>query len=99
MSTRRGFAARARNVHRTNSGTITVRDQYDTLLMWKGNHFGSSMISTGMKGTPRQGIWPNSASVMCVKTLAWAAPPRASTASRALTMWGSSGSSPVSLSA
>ncbi len=31
-----------------NSGTITVRDQYDTLSMLKGNQRGISMISTGM---------------------------------------------------
>jgi hypothetical protein len=31
-----------------NKGTMTVRDQYETFSIWKGNQRGSSMISTGM---------------------------------------------------
>ena len=42
-----GLAAVTLSVERTNSGTITVRDQYETLRMWNGNHAGRSMISTG----------------------------------------------------
>ncbi len=42
----------------TKSGTITVRLQYEILSRWNGNHFGSSMISTGITGTARQGIMP-----------------------------------------
>ena len=36
--------------------------------MWKRNHRGNSMISTGVNGTPDQGIWPKSARVIRVKT-------------------------------
>ena len=43
--------------------------------MWKGNQRGSTMISTGTTGTPLQGIDPNSASRLRVKTLLCAAPP------------------------
>ncbi len=84
--TLRGLAAQGLSVQSTNNGTITVRDQYETLDMWNGNHLGSSMISTGMKGTPRQGIWPNSASAILVKTLTLTAPPRATIAARARAM-------------
>ena len=42
----------------TSSGTITVRAQYEILSMWNGNHFGSSMISTGITGTLFHGITP-----------------------------------------
>ena len=78
---------------------MVVRDQYDTLLRWKGNQRGRSMISTGIAGTERQGTWPKSASVIRVNTLHRAAPPAASTALRARAMCGASGSSPISLSA
>ena len=61
----------------TSSGTITVRDQYDTLLRWNGNHSGRCMISTGITGTARHGTWPNSASWARVNTLARSAPPAA----------------------
>ena len=37
MCTSRGFLARGLRVHRMNSGTMTVRDQYDTLSRWNGN--------------------------------------------------------------
>ena len=47
-ATPRGFFASGLRVQRMNSGTITVRDQYDTLSRWNGNQRGSSMISTGM---------------------------------------------------
>ena len=70
----------------TSSGTMTVRLQYEILSRWNGNHFGSSMISIGITGTARHGMKPNKASMMRVKTLARAAPPRASTASRARRM-------------
>ncbi len=50
--------------------------------MWNGNQRGSSMHSTGMTGTARQGTWPNSAMAMRVKTLAFAAPPCPSTQAR-----------------
>src|SRR6185369_16901204 len=46
----------------TSNGAITVRDQYDTLFMWNGNHNGKCMISTGITGTEVQGSAPNSAS-------------------------------------
>ena len=61
----------------TSSGTMTVRLQYEILSRWNGNHFGSSMISTGITGTARHGMKPNSASMMRVNTLARSAPPRA----------------------
>ena len=70
----------------TSSGTMTVRLQYEILSRWNGNHFGNSMISIGITGTACQGMKPNRASMMRVKTLARAAPPRASTASRARRM-------------
>ena len=56
--------ARTLREHSTNSGTITVRDQYDTLSRWNGNHFGSRVISTGICGTARQERMANSASRM-----------------------------------
>ena len=43
--------------------------------MWNGNQRGSSMISTGMTGTARQGTCLNNARVILVKTLQRAAPP------------------------
>ncbi len=42
----------------TNSGTITVRAQYETLSRWNGNHFGSSITSTGITGTAVHGTSP-----------------------------------------
>ena len=58
MVTPRGFLAWGFNACSTSSGTITVRAQYEILSMWKGNHFGSSMISTGITGTLFHGITP-----------------------------------------
>ena len=78
---------------------MTVRDQYDTLSRWNGNHLGSSMISTGITGTARHGTWPNRASVMRVNTLHRAAPPCARIALRARRICGSSGESPASFKA
>ncbi len=46
----------------TKSGTMTVRLQYEILLRWKGNHFGSSITSAGIIGTARQEICPYRAS-------------------------------------
>ena len=63
MSTPRGFSARARREYSTNSGTMTVRAQYDTLSRWNGNQRGSSMASTRATGQARQGTWPNMARV------------------------------------
>jgi hypothetical protein len=37
-------------VHMSESGTIMVRDQADTLCRLIGNHFGSSTISGGTAG-------------------------------------------------
>ena len=83
----------------TSKGTMTVRLQYEILSRWNGNHFGSSMISTGIAGTARQGINPNSASMIRVNTLARAAPPRARTASRARCICSASTESPIIFSA
>ena len=47
------------NAISTSSGTITVRDQYDTFDRWNGNHSGRCMISSGITGTARHGTWPN----------------------------------------
>ncbi len=99
MVTPRGFFASGRFAMSTSSGAITVRDQYDTLLRWNGNHSGRSMISTGMTGTARHVSSPNSASCIRVKTLACAAPPAARMASRARAMCGASGASPAAFSA
>ena len=74
---RRGLRARGFFAISTSSGTITVRDQYDTLVRWNGNQRGSSMISTGITGTAFQPSSPKSANWMRVKTLALAAPPAA----------------------
>ncbi len=86
MRTPLALRARGRFAISTNSGTITVRLQYEILSRWNGNHFGSSMISTGIIGTARHGTKPNKASMMRVNTLARSAPPRESTASRARRM-------------
>ena len=58
MVTPRGLIAFGLSACSTSSGTITVRAQYEILSMWNGNHFGSSMISTGMTGTLCQRITP-----------------------------------------
>ena len=78
---------------------MTVRLQYEILSRWNGNHFGSSMISTGITGTARHGMRPNNASSSLVKTLERAAPPRECIASRARAMCGASMSSPMVFSA
>src|SRR5581483_4269229 len=41
MSTRRGFWARNFKLHKIANGTITVRDQEETLVRWNGNHRGN----------------------------------------------------------
>ena len=56
--TPRGLIALGFSACNTSSGTITVRAQYEILSMWNGNHFGSSMISTGITGTLFQRITP-----------------------------------------
>ncbi len=78
---------------------MTVRLQYEILSRWKGNHFGSSMISTGMTGTARQEMKPNSASISRVNTFDRDAPPRERMASRARAICGASMESPIILSA
>ena len=95
----RGLRARGFNAARTRSGTITVRDQYETLSMWKGAHLGRSNASTRITGTARHGTCPNKARVKRVNTLQRAAPPCLRMALRAHVMWGASMSSPVSLRA
>ncbi len=97
--TPRGLRARGRSAISTSSGTITVRDQYDTLERWKKNQRGRCMISTGITGTARHGTCPNSANWQRVKTLVRSAPPAARIAARARAMWGASGSSPIAFSA
>ncbi len=97
--TPRGLRATGRSAISTSSGTITVRDQYDTLDRWNGNHSGRCMISSGITGTARHGTWPNSASWARVNTLVRSAPPAARIACRARTMCGASGESPIALSA
>ena len=99
MPTPRGLRACGLWAITTSSGTTTVRDQYEILEMWTGDHDGRLRISTGITGTPRQGIWPNRASRMRVNTLQRAAPPWASTASRARFMCGASIGSPTALRA
>ena len=84
-SMRMPFALRARGFFTisTSNGTMTVRLQYEILSRWNGNQRGSNTTSTGITGTARHGMNPNSASMMRVNTLARSAPPRARTASRA----------------
>jgi hypothetical protein len=53
------------------------------------------MISTGITGTARQEMKPNSASISRVKTFERAAPPRERMASRARTIWAASTESPI----
>ena len=55
MATPRGLRACGRSAISTSSGTITVRDQYDTFDRWNGNHSGRCMISSGITGTARHG--------------------------------------------
>jgi hypothetical protein len=77
------------------SGIRTVRDQYEISHTLKYDQRGRSMISTGMAGTPLHGYWPNSASVIFVKTLACGGPPRSRTHSRARARSGSVGGTPA----
>ena len=72
----RGLTARGFSANSTKSGASTVRPQYEILVRWKGNHCGSSAISTGIIGTLSQSMMPNKASRMRVKTLTLTAPPR-----------------------
>ncbi len=99
MCTPRRLRARGRSAISTTSGTITVRDQYDTLSRWNGNQCGSSTSSTGMHGTACQGTSPYSASCARVNTLVRSAPPAARMACRARAMCGASGESPIIFSA
>ena len=92
-----GCAPAACSAISTSIGTMTVRLQYEILSRWNGNHRGSSMISTGIAGTARQGMKPNSASITLANTLARAAPPRARMASRARAICGASIGSPIDL--
>ncbi len=73
---------------------MTVRDQYDTSWRLKYDHRGSSMISTGIAGTPDQSYSPKTASRTFVKTLASGGPPRSRTKRRAAAIAGSSGDTP-----
>src|SRR5215813_10131862 len=79
----------------TSSGTITVRDQYETSYRLKKNHGGDSMISTGIAGTPFQSYSPKSASWILVKTLAFTGPPIWRMRARADAMAGSSTGTPA----
>ncbi len=97
--TPRGLRARGFSAISTVSGTITVRDQYDTLSRWNGNQRGSSTSSTGITGTARHGTSPYSASCARVNTLLRSAPPAARIASRARRMCAAPGSSPSIFSA
>ena len=99
MCTSLGLRAFGRSAISASNGTITVRDQYDTLDRWKKNHFGKCMISTGITGTARHGTWTNRASWMRVNTLQRSAPPAARMATRARVMCGASGESPIAFSA
>jgi hypothetical protein len=53
-----GFFARGFSAASTISGTMVVRAQYEILLMWNGDHIGSSMISIGSTGVARQVTTP-----------------------------------------
>ena len=99
IRTPRGLRATGRFAFSTSSGTITVRAQYDTFDRWNGNHFGSSMISTGIIGTAYHVTTPNSASRMRVNTFAASAPPWARMHSRARTICSASTGSPIIFSA
>ena len=93
-ATLRGLRATGRSAISTSSGTITVRDQYDTFERWNGNHSGRCMISSGITGTARHGTWANRASWARVNTLLRSAPPAVRIACRARAMCGASASSP-----
>ena len=83
----------------TSSGTITVRDQYETSYRLKTNQGGESMISTGIAGMPFQSYSPNSANWILVKTSALTGPPRSRMRSRARTIASSSAGTPASFMA
>ena len=51
----RGLRARGLSAANTIKGTITVRDQYEILKMWKGAHFGNNRASTLVTGRARHG--------------------------------------------
>ena len=76
-------------------GTMTQRDQYETLSRLKNHQPGSQIISAGMAGTVRQGTWPNVASRMRVKTLTRSAPPLLSTQAQARRIASPAGSQPT----
>ena len=99
MPTPRGLRAFGLSAASTNSGAITVRDQYETFSMWNGAHFGIRIASGRIHGTARHGTCSNSARMMRMKTLDCSAPPCARTASRARRICGAWGSSPASFSA
>src|SRR5262245_19069044 len=81
----------------TSNGTITVRDQYETSYMLKRkNGGGSSMISTGIAGTPFQSYSPKSANWIFVKTFALVGPPISRMRARAFTIAGSVTGTPAS---
>ena len=65
-------------------------------MLNKKNGRGSSMISTGIAGTPFQSYSPKSASWILVKTLAFTGPPISRMRSRAATSAGSSTLTPLS---
>src|ERR1700730_19042996 len=93
------FLARGFSAAKTINGTIVVRAQYEILLIWNGDHKGSSMISTGSTGTLRHVITPNIASMKRVHTVLWMAPPRDLIASRARAICGGSAEAATILSA
>ena len=98
IDTPSGFTAFGFIAMTTSKGTRVQRAQNEILNRWNGNHRGACMISTGITGTARQGITPNSARKILVKTLTWTAPPAARIASRAFAMYGASGLSPAAFS-
>ncbi len=63
-------------------------------MLKRKNGGGSSMISTGIVGTPFQSYSPKSARRILQKTLALAGPPIARIRARARSMAGSSGETP-----
>ncbi len=67
--------------------------------MWNGNQRGSTMISTGITGTPVHGTAPKSASRLRVKTLLCEAPPCDRIQPRAFFIYGSSVPTPIIFSA
>ena len=66
---------------------MTVRDQYETSSRLKYDQRGSSMISTGIAGTPRQSYSPKSASRIFVKTSASTGPPAVADARAGRAPW------------